>query len=224
MIKPKSMLNLDFTQRVVINTNEMSWTASPAGGVLRKPLERADEESGHATSIVRYEKGASFQRHTHPLGEEIFVLEGVFSDETGDYGKGCYIRNPPGSSHVPFSKEGCTILVKLDQFAEDDTKQVVVDTTIEPWLLSVADLQVMPLHCHNNEHVALVKWPANHNFATHRHIGGEEMFVLSGCFRDEFDSYPTHTWLRNPHLSEHKPFVEETTITWVKTGHLLPND
>ncbi len=214
------MLNLDFKKRVVIDTNEMDWIASPAGGVLRKPLERAGQESGHATSVVRYEKGASFQRHFHPKGEEIFVLDGTFSDETGDYGKGSYIRNPPGSSHVPFSQEGCTILVKLDQFADDDNAQFVIDTTTEQWLPGIADLQVMPLHCHNDEHVALVKWPADHIFASHRHIGGEEIFVLSGCFQDEFGSYPSNTWLRNPHLSEHKPFVKETTVTWVKTGHL----
>jgi len=29
-------------------------------------------------------------------------LEGVFSDETGDYPAGTYIMNPPGSSHAPF--------------------------------------------------------------------------------------------------------------------------
>ncbi len=216
------MLNLDFKQRVVINTNQMDWVASPAGGVLRKPLERAGEESGHVTSVVRYEKGASFQRHFHPHGEEIFVLDGVFSDEQGNYGKGSYIRNPPGSSHTPFSQEGCTILVKLDQFFDDDSEQVIIDTNVEPWLPSVAGIEVMPLHCYDNEHVALVKWPAGHVFASHQHVGGEEMFILSGCFRDEIGCYPVNTWLRNPHLSKHKPFVEQETITWVKTGHLWP--
>ena len=84
------MLNMDFSQKVVIQTGEKEWIPSPAGGVLRKPLAREEAERGHATSIVRYEPGASFNRHEHPLGEEILVLEGVFSDETGDYGKGTY--------------------------------------------------------------------------------------------------------------------------------------
>ena len=216
------MLNLDFKQRVVINTDVMGWVTSPAGGVLRKPLERAGEESGHVTSVVRYEKGASFQRHFHPQGEEIFVLDGMFSDELGDYGKGSYIRNPPGSSHAPFSREGCTILVKLDQFADDDSEQIVIDTNAQLWLPSIAGIQVMPLHCHDEEHVALVKWSPGHIFANHRHLGGEEMFILSGCFRDELGYYPASTWLRNPHLSVHKPFVKEETVTWVKTGHLWP--
>ena len=60
----------------------------------RKLLEREEAERGRATSIVRYAAGAAFNTHEHPLGEEIFVLEGVFSDENGDYPAGTYIRNP----------------------------------------------------------------------------------------------------------------------------------
>ena len=82
------MLNMQFEQRVVVNTNDTAWQPSPASGVWRKPLAREEAESGHATSIVRYDPGASFARHGHPLGEEILVLEGTFSDEHGDFGAG----------------------------------------------------------------------------------------------------------------------------------------
>ena len=105
------MLNMDFSQNVVINTTEQAWVVSPLAGVWRKPLAREDAERGHATSIVKYEAGASFTSHEHPLGEEILVLKGTFSDETGDYSAGSYLRNPPGFSHAPFSKEGCLLSV-----------------------------------------------------------------------------------------------------------------
>ncbi|NMU83859.1 cupin, partial [Vibrio parahaemolyticus] len=49
---------------------------------------------------------------------------------------------------------------------------------------------------------------------------GEEIFVLSGEFRDELGTYPALSWIRSPHMSEHFPFVEQETIIWVKTGHL----
>ena len=88
------MINMDFDQHVVVNTVSQDWQASPASGVWRKPLAREDAERGHATSIVRYDPGASFTAHNHPKGEEILVLEGVFSDETGDYPSGTYFRNP----------------------------------------------------------------------------------------------------------------------------------
>lgn len=214
------MLNMDFSQRVVIDTDAMAWSPSPASGVLRKPLARADAERGHATSVVRYEPGASFSRHGHPGGEEILVLAGTFSDEAGDYGPGTYLRNPPGSGHAPFSRDGCTLFVKLHQFAEGDSASVQVDTGTAGWLPGHGGLQVMPLHEFEHEHVALVKWPAGERFQPHRHFGGEEILVLSGEFRDEHGRYPPGTWLRSPHGSQHHPFVELETVIWVKTGHL----
>lgn len=214
------MLNLDFGKQVVIQTASMKWLASPSAGVLRKPLARSEREAGHVTSIVKYEKGASFTRHPHPMGEEIFVLDGVFSDETGNYGAGSYIRNPPGSAHTPFSEQGCTIFVKLNQFNERDREFVRIDTKQQAWLPGIGGLQVMPLHDFEHEHVALVKWPAKEVFQPHRHFGGEEILVLSGEFRDEHGCYPADTWIRSPHLSQHHPFVEEETVILVKTGHL----
>ncbi|WP_371185876.1 cupin domain-containing protein [Thalassotalea maritima] len=215
-----SNLHMNFSQRVVIDSNQQPWQPSPKSGVWRKPLAREDAEQGHATSIVKYEPGASFSEHNHPLGEEIFVLDGVFSDHTGDYPAGSYIRNPKGFVHAPFSTQGCTLFVKLHQFQGSDTAQVRINTTRTPWLPGQGGLEVMPLHEHLGEHVALVKWPANERFVPHRHWGGEEILVLSGAFKDEHGSYPQGTWIRSPHLSMHHPFVEEPTIIWVKTGHL----
>lgn len=214
------MLNLNFSDRVVIKTSEQEWIDSPAAGVRRKLLEREEAERGRATSVVEYKPGARFQTHQHPLGEEIFVLAGVFSDENGDYGAGTYIRNPPGSEHAPFSEPGCKLLVKLHQFQPDDLASVRINTNTTDWLPGHGGLKVMPLHSHGTEHVALVKWPANEVFKPHRHMGGEEIFVLSGEFCDEHGRYPPETWVRSPHLSTHHPFVDKETVILVKTGHL----
>lgn len=78
----------------------------------------------------------------------------------------------------------------------------------------------MPLHEHGGRSTALVKWPAGERFLPHRHWGGEEILVLSGTFMDEHGVYPTGTWLRNPHSSQHNPFVEDATTILVKVGHL----
>lgn len=217
------MLNMNFNERSVIETSKQTWQASPSSNVLRIPLEREAAESGHVTSVVKYQAGASFPAHSHPLGEEIIVLEGIFSDEHGDYGPGTYIRNPPGSSHSPFSKTGCVIFVKLNQFSEEDQQSVRINTSSTAWQNGLGNLKVMPLHSYEHEHVALVKWPKGERFQPHRHFGGEEIFVLQGTFQDELGIYPQHTWIRSPHMSEHFPFVEEETIIWVKTGHLFDN-
>lgn len=216
------MLNMDFSERLAIETHLQPWSPSPANGVWRKPLEREATESGHTTSVVKYDAESKFSTHQHPLGEEIFVLEGVFSDENGDYPAGTYIRNPPNSAHAPFSEQGCTLLVKLNQFDPEDKAVVRINTNTEQWLAGQGRLQVMPLHQFKYEHVALVKWPKGEMFKPHQHFGGEEIFVLSGTFEDERGKYPCGTWLRSPHLSSHYPKVNEDTIILVKTGHLHP--
>lgn len=214
------MLNMDFSKRLVIRASDQDWLASPAAGVWRKPLEREAKESGHTTSLVKYEPNSKFATHPHPRGEEILVLEGVFSDEYGDYPAGTYLRNPPGSKHAPFSKKGCVLLVKLNQFGPNDLETVRINTSQAEWLPGIGGLQVMPLHNFEHEHVALVKWPKGEKFQPHHHFGGEEILVISGELNDEFGNYPKHTWLRNPHMSEHFPFVIQETVIWVKTGHL----
>jgi len=216
------MLNMNFAQPVAVHTADMEWEASPMPGVWRKPLAREAAEHGHTTSIVRFDPGSFFSEHKHPLGEEILVLEGVFSDELGDYSAGAYLRNPPGSKHSPFSKEGCVLLVKLDQFDPADDVSLRIDSRNSDWLPAEDELQVMPLYYYDTEMVALYKWPANSRFPAQQHFGGEEFYVLSGMLQDEFGAYPVGSWVRNPHNSEHSRFTEEETITWIKTGHLLP--
>jgi anti-sigma factor ChrR (cupin superfamily) len=214
------MLNMDFSQRVAIDSSQQQWQPSPMAGVWRKPLAREDAERGHATSIVRYDPGARFSAHDHPQGEEILVLEGVFSDATGNYPAGTYLRNPEGFRHAPFSNEGCVLLVKLHQFQQGDDQHVIIDTRNAEFSPGNGNLKVLPLHQYQNEQVALVHWPAGEKFQGHWHDGGEEIYVISGEFKDELGSYPAGSWIRSPHNSEHCPFVDEDTLIWVKTGHL----
>lgn len=214
------MLNLDFTKRVVINTNDQELIKSPSKGVYRKLLARDEKERGHATSIVKFEPGSKFSSHDHPLGEEILVLDGTFSDESGDYSAGTYFRNPEGFIHSPFSEHGCTLLVKLHQFKTNDSKHINIDTNTASWLKGNGNLKVMPLHEFEGESAALVYWPKGEHFVPHTHFGGEEIFVISGEFIDENGRYPAGTWIRSPHMSAHNPYVEQDTVIFVKVGHL----
>jgi anti-sigma factor ChrR (cupin superfamily) len=214
-------LNADLTQRAVVVSEDLPWIDSPMPGVQRRMLERDGEEVARATSIVRYAPGSSFSPHTHGGGEEFLVLEGVFSDERGDYLPGTYVRNPVGSTHMPSSADGCTILVKLWQMHPDDQQRVVVDTQQSSWLPGLVDgLHVLPLHSYRAENVALVKWAPGTQFQLHRHWGGEEIFVVDGVFEDEFGTYPKGTWIRSPSGSMHTPFSHAGCLIYVKTGHL----
>lgn len=214
------LLNMDFSKVACLLTREQQWIKSPADGVSRIPLEREAEESGHTTSFVKFEPGSFFPAHQHTQGEEIYVLEGVFSDENGDYPAGTYLRNPPGSSHTPFTKTGCTIFVKLDQFQPGDDQHVVIRPEEISWQQGIGNLKVTSLHTYNTESTALVLWPENESFQPHTHFGGEEIVVLKGTFYDEYGEYPERSWIRSPHMSQHFPYVKEETLILVKVGHL----
>ena len=122
-------LNGDLSKRVFVDTTSLPWTSSPSQTVWRKRLHRVGPaESGQVTSLVRYEPGAAFPVHDHPEGEEILVLEGVFSDEHGDWPAGTWLLNPEGFRHAPFSKKGCLLFVKLRQAAGTARRHALVST------------------------------------------------------------------------------------------------
>lgn len=212
------MINMDFTQTVSVDTNDQPWVASPKSGVWRKPLAREEAERGHATSIVRYEPGASFHSHNHPGGEEILVLEGTFSDETGDFGRGTYFRNPAGFVHAPFSKEGCLILVKLHQFDADDTARLSVQIHEQSWTSFSDGVKSLTLHTHKTEQVALYRIAdgATLDLSSFQSI---EFYLMSGkVVVNEGDArYGEGVWLRSPQLKS----VTATTdsLLWLKRGH-----
>lgn len=105
-------LRTDSSEAIILCTTDLPWLSSSAPGVERRMLSR-DDDTGVVTSIVRYVPGASYPAHAHPGGEEILVLEGTFADEHGHYPAGTYLRNPPGSTHHPYSPDGCVLFVKL---------------------------------------------------------------------------------------------------------------
>lgn len=217
-----SRFNDDFDRRVVAHAADARWLPSPQPGVERRMLDRVGREIGRATSLVRYAAGAGFAAHAHGGGEEILVLDGVFSDEDGDYPAGSYLRNPPGSRHAPFSRGGCTLFVKLWQFAAGDRQTLRIDTASARWSPGrVAGLSVLPLHEHDGIETALVRWAPETRFATHVHPGGEEILVLDGRLHDEHGDYVPGSWLRNPRWSRHTPFTgAEGALIYVKVGHL----
>lgn len=216
-------INADFNQRVVIYPENYQWVDSPMPGVERMMLDRIGDEVARATSIVRYAPFSEFSPHEHSGGEEFYVLKGTFADEHQEYPAGSYVRNPIGTSHTPqIGADGATIFVKLHQFSRSDTRHFSINTKTQEWLPGLVDgLTVMALHEFEGEQVALVKWAPNTQFNPHQHWGGEEILVLGGTFYDEHGRYPKGTWLRNPHLSQHRPYTKDDgALIYVKTGHL----
>jgi len=165
----------DLNKTAHLTNQEFEWIPSPLPGVERVMLDRVGDEVAVATSLVRYAPNARFDAHAHDLGEEFLVLEGVFSDERGDYPVGTYIRNPPGTAHTPHSDPGCVIFVKLRQFDDDD----LTPLTTEIPLVSTGTEQ-HALYAYGGEKVSYVHVAAGERFAFPASYYVRELLIISG--------------------------------------------
>lgn len=222
----KAGINSDLTQFAVAQTTDLPWQPSPSATVWRKRLEHFgdNDESGHVTSIVRYDPNSAFAPHDHPDGEEILVLEGVFSDEHGDYPTGTFLLNPTGFRHAPRSTDGCVLFVKLCQYAGAERPQVTIDTNKAEWQTHAIDgVEFLPLYQSENypENIRLVRIMPGVQVPYHTHAGGEEVFVLDGTIEDDRGQFGKGTWIRFPDGSAHKPFTKTGATLYVKSGHLF---
>lgn len=68
------------------------------------------EEGDRKAVLMRYDPGATIPRHRHLGDEQIFVLDGSVSDDTGTCVKGNYARRPPGCVHTVTSPDGAMVL------------------------------------------------------------------------------------------------------------------
>lgn len=210
----------DLHQSVSVDVDALEWVPSPTAGVDRRMLDRIGDEVARATTVVRYAEGSAFPSHTHGMGEEFFVLEGVFEDEHGAYPPGTYIRNPWGTSHAPASKSGCTIFVKLRQMDAEDQTRVVEQmdaVTVEPTL--DPGVQAGLLHHYGPEEVFVERWSPGAS-ATRTFPGGAELFVLDGAFEDELGVHTAPAWVRLAPGTRHVAKTAEGCKLWVKRGHL----
>lgn len=98
------------TEQQVLRPADQHWHPGQVRGLAVLPLSQFG--ASH-TALVRWAPGTFFSKHQHCGGEEIFVLEGTFQDEFGDYPSGTWIRSPHMSAHQPYSEQGCLIFVKV---------------------------------------------------------------------------------------------------------------
>ena len=212
-------LNGNLDEKAVVCSRDQPWIPSPRRGVLRRPMYRLGGEVARATSVVRYEPGSVFDNHKHPGGEEIFVLEGVFQDEQGDYPAGTYLRNPPGSSHSPRSLDGCEIFVKLWQFCPGDSQSKSIRTDQAAWTDMGADgTMMLPLHSYGGVIVQLIRLPAVSQKFSLPFENGMEIFVIRGRIEDCSGQYGTGCWIRHPRSGRLDIHSSDGAIVYVETG------
>jgi anti-sigma factor ChrR (cupin superfamily) len=93
-----------------LDTNTLQWQPSDTAGFELVTLFR-NPSNGEFTALMRVGPGARTGLHSHDLFEEIYVLEGEFSDEQRTYLRGQYCVRSPGTPHTAASEHGCLVLL-----------------------------------------------------------------------------------------------------------------
>lgn len=210
-------MNEDPLEFARVDTTELEWARSPSPGVWRKRCYLdGSKEKGAVTSVVRYDEGSEFPTHEHPEGEELFVLDGVFTDAHGDHPKGTFVLNPPGSSHAPASKDGCKLFVRLRQY--DGDERVRVDTNDAAWEPHAIyeGVQVLELYRDASAIYTLMRLDEGTSIEGIDIPHGEEVFVVEGAFTDVFGQHEAGTWVRYPPATTNGLSSEEGCTLLVK--------
>ena len=185
----------------IVRAHDLPWQPSPSPSVWRKRLfHQGPAEAGTVNSIVRFDPGSEFPCHGHPDGEEVLVLEGVYSDERGSFPAGTFLLSPEGFRHAPFSLQGCLLLVRLRQYAGTDREQVVLDTKAAPWVTLAPGVRKQQLYesARYPDAKSLIELEPGSELPRDELSEGAELFVLSGELENEEGRHSCHTWLRLP--------------------------
>ncbi|MNG57193.1 ChrR Cupin-like domain protein [compost metagenome] len=218
-----TLLNSDFSQRVIITPDDYRWVPSPQQGVERVMLDRIGREQARATSLVRYAPASVFPEHNHPGGEEILVLNGTFTENGVDYPSGWYLRSPDGSSHQPSSRDGTTIFVKLRQMSASERLPVRINTNDGNNWHGQPQRKICPLFSDSRERVSLQRLAPGERIFCAPLVGGAELLLLEGELNAPQGRYEEGSWLRFP--PGDLPALAATAsgaFFYLKTGHLSP--
>src|SRR5688572_8193823 len=203
----------------IVHGDELDWVQSPTPSVWRKRLEHeGPAESGRVTSIVRYDAGSVFPSHPHPDGEEILVLDGVFSDEHGHYPAGTFLLHAEGFRHAPFSEQGCLLFVKLRQ-APGVRTPVRVNTRKQAFQpTATAGVERLELYADPAfpERIHLTRVAPGVRVGPLQFPDGEDILVLEGEFSDEHARYRRHSWVRFPRGGGHSFYTERGCTLYVQ--------
>lgn len=102
----------------LVRTHEIEWKPLPEAGISDiyvKVLQYDQEAKRAPTILLKFAPGATYPLHTHPGGEEIFVLEGELTVGKDHLRAGDYLYTVPDGKHAVRSAQGCIVLLKAPQ-------------------------------------------------------------------------------------------------------------
>ena len=110
-------------QNYIASTGNMNWTPLQEEGIdttgIFVKILRFDEKQQRPPSIMlKFESGAKYPYHSHPGGEEIFVLKGNCLVNDTLLNAGDYLYTPSGFTHRVTTETGCEMIFIVPEEVE----------------------------------------------------------------------------------------------------------
>jgi len=216
-------VNDDIGKKVIVHPRNKQWSQEQEGVCETLYLDLVDKVKPVATKLVRISPSSILTPEIIGGGKEVFVLEGTFQDQRGNYPAGSYVRFPPGTIQESFSDSGCLLFVKTWQFAPTDRREVNIDTFSVPVNRPGGrpGVGVQHLFGDNREDVRIEHWESNHHLVINQ-CNGLEVLVLGGEFFEPSTSYKPGSWVRLPPGQALKVVVgDRGARVLIKESHLV---
>ena len=177
-------LHSDHSLRIVVDATDLY-----SGQAGDRPLEQRATPADSRITLRSLKAGESM---THDGGKllEVLVVRGLLSLNGEALGPASYVRLAPGVSATFTSAEDSMVYLNERTPTEPEKDSYALRGDSLDWRQGmVPGLKVTSLHQGLTKHTALVCWAPETRFNPHTHVGGEEILVLEGVFRDEHGSY-----------------------------------
>ena len=113
----------------LVRSGEIEWLSltsigeADVEGVYIKSLMFDDETQRSPTILLKFDAGATYPLHTHPGGEEVFVIEGDIRLGKDHLRAGDYLYTAPDNLHAVRSDHGCIVFLKAPRAVEPVKKR-----------------------------------------------------------------------------------------------------
>jgi quercetin dioxygenase-like cupin family protein len=117
----------------LVRSGEIEWKSlasigeTDAEGIYIKSLMYDDETERSPSMLLKFDAGATYPLHTHPGGEEVFVIEGDIRLGKDHLRAGDYLYTAPDNLHAVRSDNGCIVFLKAPRAVEYVKKRVADD-------------------------------------------------------------------------------------------------
>jgi hypothetical protein len=212
--------NTDYLHRVQQSVGSLdSWGTKLAERVL---AHHTIAQLSRTTTFVSMPADKTLELPTISNGLECLVIAGSIADGHSEYPEGFYLRFPADSAPWRlYSESGCTLLLKVNGFPDNDDGNRSIDSRDPDQWLSNADgiCDICPLHAFGGDTTMLVRWQLDGSFKPGLDPQGEEILVLSGTLSDHLGQYAAGTWLREPVAQWHHWQARAGSLIYYKSGH-----